>query len=308
MGFMRFMFSFLFIVLVAALLILYWFVPYRNIQLNAVPEQFEGNYNFSVEDFGNQEMQFYPKLRYPESEISYRIVDCPVGKEYDMKRGFEVLEEKTILDFYPVEQEERIRISCSQKRKIDKEYFIAGEGGPTEIIKTDNFNVILKGEILLLDESKCTEPNIAIHELLHALGFKHSDNPNNIMYNVTKCHQTIGDDTINTINTLYSVQGYSDLQIKNVSAKIEGKYLHTNITITNNGLKKSEGFNLVVSTDKGVIKEIPVDDLEIGHGKNFFWKNIWIKEREFDYIKYELKSSQQELNKENNKIKLEIKE
>ena len=57
--------------------------------------------------------------------------------------------------------------------------FIAGEGGPSNITKSGDFSVITHGSILLIKESKCERPNIAIHELLHALGFDHSENPNN---------------------------------------------------------------------------------------------------------------------------------
>ena len=54
--------------------------------------------------------------------------------------------------------------------------FIAGEGGPTNITVSGKYNVITHGSILLIRESRCSIPTIAIHELLHVLGFKHSNN------------------------------------------------------------------------------------------------------------------------------------
>jgi len=310
MGFWKVFFSAIFMIIVAGLLIMYWFVPYRNIQLNAVPEEYQGNNNFSLINIESEGMQFYQNMRYPESRISYKFSKCSLKKKNNMQRAFEIIEEKTTLNFYEVPSEERITISCSEKVKMDRkeEFFIAGEGGPTKIIRTEKFNVIFGGEILLIDESKCEKPNVAIHELLHALGLKHSKNPNNIMYNITRCQQTIGDDTINLLNELYSIPSHPDLKINNVSASIKGKYLNTNATISNNGLKTSDRAKLIISTNKGVVKEINIEPFQIGHGKTIYWKNLWIEERNYDYLKYEIQSSQQELDKKNNKIKLKIKE
>lgn len=308
MGAGNFILSMLFIILVALLLIMYWFVPYRDIQLETVPEHYKGTSNFSVDEFGNQDMQFYPNMRYPVPNISYKVYDCPLQKRNDAEKAFEIIAEETVLDFYPVQQDEMVGIYCSQKRKTAEEFFVAGEGGPVEIIRTKNFNVIFRGEVLLYEESRCTNPNVAIHEIFHVLGFKHSDNPNSIMYNITKCEQTIGDDIINTINDIYSVPTQPDLQIRNASASIEGRYLSTNLTVMNNGLKNSEAFNIVISTENEIIKEIPVEPLEIGNGRTLFWENILIKDRNYEYLEYEINSSEQELDKKNNKIKLEIKE
>ena len=127
---------------------------------------------------------------------------------------------------------------------MNENYFVAGEGGPTNISSTNDFNVITHGQVLLLRDSDCPTPNVATHELLHALGFAHSTNPNNVMYPVTNCDQTIGQDIPELINTLYSTPSYSDLSFANASAIIHGRYLDTNISISNNGLNDSEQGNI----------------------------------------------------------------
>ena len=218
------------------LLFVYWFVPLNSVSFGS----FSGNSNFSLDS--NSQMQFYENMRFPETRISYHINDCPLQKEDDMQWAFEILENKTILDFYPVVSEPEISVTCDSRNKLDGSLFIAGEGGPTNITKTQNFNVILSGSILLLRDSSCEIPNVAIHELLHVLGFDHSSNNENIMYNLSNCRQTIGDDIIDLINELYSFESLPDLTLENVSAIMNRRYLDTNISVKNYGLQNSRDF------------------------------------------------------------------
>jgi len=212
-------FSFIFILFTISLLILYWFVPFKITEFGMK----YGNSNFSLNnESGN--MQFYPNMRYPNPKISYQIYDCPLQKEDNMEWAFEILSDMSILSFYPVNYNEEISVTCDSKNKIEEGLFIAGEGGPTNISKAGKFNVIFHGGILLIRESKCEKPNIAIHELLHSLGFNHSSNPNNIMYYISGCGQTIGEDIPELINELYSIPSYPDLSFENVSAVMHGRY------------------------------------------------------------------------------------
>ena len=190
---------------------------------------------------------------------------------------------------------------------MEEGLFIAGEGGPTNITVAGRFNVILHGKVLLIRESKCERPNIALHELLHALGFDHSDNPNNIMYYLTGCERIIGQDQINLINNLYSIQSYADLTFENVSAVMHGRYLDVNMTLRNNGLKDSEEFKIGIYTDKKLVKEVEVGILKIGSGMLITLNNVWIKKLNVEEFEFFIDSNFSELEKNNNRIMLEIK-
>src|SRR3989339_58791 len=199
-------------------------------------------------------------------------------------------------------------ITCEEKNRLSEGLFIAGEGGPTNITQTENFNVILNGQILLIRESTCHYPNIALHELLHALGFDHSQNQNNIMYNITNCDQTIGEDIITLINELYSYPQYTDLAIENVSAYMHGRYLDTTINVRNNGLKESENTTILIYANNKIVNEIPIGTLDIGYGLSISMNNTWISVINVKTLDFLINSNSEELQKNNNKIRLEIDE
>jgi hypothetical protein len=252
-------------------------------------------------------MQFYENMRFTGNEISYRIYECPLQKKYDMERAFEIISNLTVLEFYETEINEEIFITCDSRNKIENNLFIAGEGGPVNITSTNNFNVIFNGQILLIRDSKCENPNVATHELLHVLGFDHSLNQGSIMYNITKCSQRVGEDVVGKINNLYSHPSYSDLVFENVSANMRGKYLDSNITIKNHGLKDAENIKLKIYADEKLLKEISVDSVKIGYGLTLTLNNILVAKININELKFEISHNSPELDKENNEIKLEIK-
>ncbi len=297
-------FSFIFVLITVSLLVFYWFIPSTSFEF--YQGYTSNNFNFSLNN-SNLEMQFYENMRYSDSEISYRISNCPLQKKSDMERAFEIISNKTSLGFYEVVDNEEIFTTCSSRNKIENNLFIAGEGGPVNITRTDNFNVILHGEILLIRDSKCEKPNIGLHELLHALGFDHSLNPGSIMYNVSKCSQDIGQDITDKINKLYSFPSYSDLTFENVSAEMHGKYLDTNITIRNHGLKDSEKTKLMIYADEKLVKEIELNSLKIGYGTTITLNNVLVPKINIQELKFFIDSNFPELEKNNNEIKLKIK-
>lgn len=294
-------FAIIFFIVVVIILFFYWIIPFNDVDFGFK----EGNNDFNS-DNSSKGMQFYPNMRFPTSEISYNILDCPLGKKEDMVRAFEIISNKTILNFYSVQNNEEIKVTCDSKNKIEGELFIAGEGGPVNITETSNFSVIKKGQILLIKESECANPNIAIHELLHVLGFDHSENPNNIMYNVSRCNQEISQDIIDTINGLYSTPAYTDLSIKNVSAIMHGKYLDANLTVVNDGLAVSKDSVLEIYADEKLIKEFDVEELGIGYGVRLTLTNIFVFRISVDELKFVINYSEVELDKGNNNVILKI--
>ncbi len=292
----------MFTILVVSLLGFYWFIPGNAIDFGIKT----GHSNFSINS-EYEEMQFYKNMRFPTPTISYKIFDCPLQKEDEMEYAFEIMSDLTLLNFYAVEDNEEIFVTCDSKNKIEDGLFIAGEGGPTNISIAGEFNVISNGQILLIKQSRCENPNIATHELLHVLAFKHSLNKNNIMYNISKCSQTIGEDIIGLINEIYSYPSYPDLVFENVSAQMDGMFLNANLSVRNNGLKNAEMAKVIIYADEKKIKEIDIEPLQIGYGRIITFENIWVPQLSVDEFEFYINYSGDELDKENNRVRLEIK-
>lgn len=281
-------------------LVLYWFVPFQQFEFGYS----NGNSNFNMYSFDSK-MQFYENMRFPHKEISYKIYDCPLQKNRDMLNALDLISNETILKFSLASGKEDITISCDNKNRIEEGMFIAGEGGPTNITMTSNFNVISSGNIILLKESKCPRPNVALHELLHVLGFNHSENKNNIMYPITDCKKELGD-IPTLINEIYSVPSYSDLAIEKASVLMSGKYLDINMSIRNHGLIESGNTEIIISSGNTIIKKINLDPLGIGYGVETVLVNVWVPKLNIEEIEFLINSSFNELDKKNNKRILKI--
>lgn len=291
--------------LLIALLAFYWIIPLQNIDFGTWSQG--GNSNFSLTSSVNTNMQFYPNMRYSYANISYRIINCSIRRADDMKTAFNTIQNLTLIKFYPVLNNEDISVACDYATQIAQGqpgYFVAGEGGPTNITISGGFNVILHGSVLLLRDSTCPKPNIAIHELLHALGFNHSANPNNIMYPVSSCQQTIGQDTIDTLNQLYSYPSLPDLAFENVSATMSGPYLSMNFTVRNGGLVPAPASTIDVYAGGKQIYTTPLNPLQIGEGRRIFVSNIFVLQKNINQLNFVINASFEELDKTNNEATL----
>lgn len=296
-------------VIISSLMIIIFFIGLLliySVYFSTIVEfgSYTENSNFTL-NAGSESMQFYPNMRFPTNELTYRIEKCTLQKENDMKLAFQIIADKTSLEFFQVKSNEEIYVTCDSKTKIEDGLFIAGEGGPSNITQTDLFNVISKGNILLLRDSACPNPNIALHELLHVLGFDHSTNKNNVMYPVTNCKQTIGDDTIEVINSLYSTKSNPDLAFTNIEANKQGVYFNTEINIINQGLKKSGKAQIIIYGDGNEIKRIDLAPIEVGYGRAIKLTNILVLSK-LNSVEFVIDAPFEEIDKENNHINLQV--
>ena len=127
------------------------------------------------------------------------------------------------------------------------------------------------------------------------------------MYPVSKCYQEISDDMVDLINELYSIPTYADLSFENVSATMNGKYLNTNFTIRNYGLKDATSSQVKIYADGKNIKTVDLKSVDIGYGRSISLQNVFVTQLSVDELEFIIETSFPELDKENNKVILEIK-
>jgi len=278
-----------------------YFSPFKYKQFNILNNQTDFNFTLNTSDQLNL---FYPNMRFSSSNISYKFYNCENPKIEDMIKSFNIIQNLSVLTFYPVDDDEEISIFCEQRKENFNKFSIAGEGGPTNITISGNFKIIKKGEIHLIKKSDCNTPNVAIHELLHVLGFNHSINKLDIMYNVTDCNQKINPSLISYLNNLYSIPSLPDLEIDNPSFIIHGRFLDLNLSIYNYGLVSSKESSLLVYENDKKIDNFSVEELCVGCGRIISLGNIGIPQNNIKNISIEIKTNEEELTKENNKINI----
>ena len=293
-----------------ALLIFGLYSMYLNLPIGTkIYKPFSGNVSYLPENVINgsgEVVQFYPNMRYSDRIISYKIESaCSEKKSNDIVMAFAAISEKTILSFYQSDDNPEIKVLCSDIAPLaeEKGHFVAGEGGPSEIINTTKFSVILSGKIALYRENKCDKPNVAIHEILHALGFDHINSLKSILYPITSCDQQIDLWVVDHINKLYSIDSLPDLAIDALDASSEGRYLNFNINILNIGLAKSSWAELNLYSDNEKIANFSLGDVEIGEKRILMVENLRLPSRE-DNIMFVVESSSRELTLDNNRIEV----
>jgi hypothetical protein len=80
-----------------------------------------------------------------------------------------------------------------------------------------------------------------------------------------------------------------------------------NISIRNNGFKDSGEAKLIISVGEKSVKEMNLDSLKIGHGRKIILNNVWSPEISVEELEFFIDSNFKELEKNNNRISLEMK-
>lgn len=291
----------LLVLLVVGFVILFLIAPFgEEVRFEEFSADLEVDYQESV--------QFYPNLRFKDREISYSIdPGCNLNKASNAESAFNRLNDKTILEFYQTSDEAEISVACSalEAGPGEEEHFVAGEGGPSKIVNASVYNVILNGKISLFRAERCKQPNVATHEILHALGFDHNNDPKSILYNVTSCDQTIDPYIVEEINSLYSVESRPDLYIGSVTASKIGSYIDFEVVVVNGGLKDSANSTLEIKVEDDVVKQFTLNEISIGTQKILSVENLKVPRRTKE-VEFIIASSEREIKSVNNKATIKV--
>lgn len=275
---------------------------------NLLSSSYESNL---IQNLSSTSGQFYPNLRFSKSTISYEISsECDSSRRESVLEAMQIISSETILNFIPKDNGE-LRILCSNSapEPKDKKHFIAGEGGPILIINASQYYVIEDAQISLYKDEKCEVPVIAIHELLHALGFDHISRKSSILYPISECDQKIDNEIINTINEVYSVPSAPDLSISSLQANKSGRYMDFEIAIDNYGIADSFNSTLEVISEGKVIDTFFLQELGYGKRKLFSVSNLAVP-RDSEVFIFEISDlgKVSELSLSNNKAEISLTE
>ena len=212
-------------------------------------------------------LQFYGRMRYRNKVIPYWIDEsCSLDKQRDILEAFRILESETVLEFDADKQDAEIRVLCAEleEEKGRQKHILAGEGGPSAIINTTRYGVIFEGQISLYRDEKCDTPQVAIHELLHALGFDHNSDKGSIMYPITSCSQEMDGVILSEIGALYAEEALPDLVMDEVVVVRQGGYVLLNVSVSNQGLADVAEAVFVLEADGSRVEEFVLGDVDIG--------------------------------------------
>jgi len=260
----------------------------------------------------NDVSQFYPNMRFNHNDISYYIEEgCNGYKVPNIKEAFAIIRQETdfILDFHQVydDKESDILIGCSPDSfEREENLFIVGEGGPTRIVNSTLYPIILKGKVLLYNESACEKPITELHELLHVFGFDHINDSSKVMYPYVNCNQDINPNLSEFLKELYSIEPMAELYISNISANKSGRYFNFDILLKNKGMIDAKDVDLYVYSEEELLERFELGNIEFGGGKSFYVRNLLLPNRDTSKIIIKINSRTQEQDDKNNVLELEI--
>ena len=313
------------LVILLAVLIFFIYLLYQNLpgepeQPSIVIKPLEQNNTNSLEisNFSYKVSQFYPNTKFNHNSISYKInPDCNEENKERMLGAFnEISERVRVISFYESPTEADIEVACSESatslEKTEKGFFIAGEGGAKEIVKTERYNVITNGVILLYENKKgikCEWSNIELHELLHVFGFGHSEDANSLMSPLLEsCEQKLDESIIDELNQLYTQENLADLYFTYLNATKTGIYLEFATTIRNSGTIDAENVVLSVFDEGENIEDFSLENITFGGGVTYKVVNLKLRSRNSESIKLAIdyENSIREIDEANNIAELDF--
>ncbi len=308
-----FFYVFFLIILLITLLVsayyLYIYWPREPVDLQIIPDNYLQNMTLVENNLPSK--QFYHNMRYQEKTITYSIADsCASDRASEMKGAFTNIEAQTVLKFEQINlNNAMIRVLCSDvaPEAGQENYFVAGEGGPSRVINSTLYSVILEGKISLFREDNCDGSKVATHELLHALGFDHNNNPASILYPTLKCDQEIDAEIIDSINRLYRYESLPDLVFYLATATKSGRYLNFNVEVLNQGLNVSGSTKVSIYSDDELADSFDIGAVGIGSRKILTVENLKLS-RDTNKIVFVVDEEHkvQELFENNNQIILRL--
>jgi hypothetical protein len=263
----------------------------------------------------NSIVQFETNMRFSHNDLTYSFVsECGEEKIGKMKEAFEIIERRTeLISFKETKKEDSdILISCSNERITkDGHVFITGEGGPSKFLNLSLYPLIIQGEIMLYEDLyksrrdvRCEEPIVEVHELMHVFGYDHVDNKSSILYPYFSCEQELGQDFVDDIIDLYSIEPKAEIYFENVSAVKSGPYLNFNVSIPNHGLILAGDVSLRVYAEGKEQKFFELNDIKPGVITSFNIENLHLPSRNTEEIEFRLISDTREYDLNNNVVKL----
>jgi ssRNA-specific RNase YbeY (16S rRNA maturation enzyme) len=257
-------------------------------------------------------IQFVPNMRFAKTNLVYYIFPgCSEEKISRMNQAFNIISQETgIISFTKINtytpSEIDITIYCTELQKqVEKNKFIAGEGGPDAYLNLSLYPLIITGEIYLYDtlyQEKCAYPIVELHELLHVFGFDHISKKTSILYPYSSCNQQLDGEVVSELKRLYSIPANSELSFTDLKASKNGIYMDFNASINNQGLITAENVLLILSSEGKEFQNFSMEDLESGSTKTLGIQNLILPRKSTSEITFKIISSTPEYSLENNEV------